>query len=98
MIPKIGSWHFKVDVAPSSMVLSNCAETRRIFGANSILRGWGEGLCCPLPLWGIMAPHSGTCPSRLDTAPCSACSPCLPEVTLTPLVSESPKGEGGSEG
>lgn len=44
MIPKTGSWHFKVGVAPSSMVLRNCGGTRRIFCANPILREGREAL------------------------------------------------------
>lgn len=63
MIPTTGSRHFKVGVAPFSKVLS------RIFGANSILEVAGGGLCSPMLLWEILAPHSGTCPSLLDAAP-----------------------------
>lgn len=98
LIPKTGSWCFKVGVAPSSTVLSNCGETRRIFGANSILREGGEALLPSATAGDLGSPHRHL-PKPAGCSPlCSACSPHLPQVTLTPLGNESPRGEGGSKG
>lgn len=91
LIPKTGSWHFKVGVVPSSMVLSNCGEKRRIFGASSSLREGGETLL-PSATAGDPGSSCRHLPKPAGCSPlCSAYNPHLPQVTLTPLGNESPR-------